>query len=124
MSDADRPLVWLRGVVASPPFSDTTRRQAGSLLRMLQRGEKLSMPQSRPMPTIGRRCHELRIRDENQTWRIVYRVDEDAPTRRRTVCHGAEGGSPHPVKRFEARLSHGGLRKGAGMDYTLRREPQ
>lgn len=44
---------------------------------MLQRGEKLSMPQSRPMPAIGRRCNELRIRDDNQTWRIVYRVDED-----------------------------------------------
>jgi phage-related protein len=36
------------------------------------------MPQSRPMPAIGPRCHELRIRDENQTWRIAYRVDEDA----------------------------------------------
>ncbi len=45
---------------------------------MLQRGEKLSMPQSRPMPSIGRRCHELRVRDEDQTWRIVYRLDEDA----------------------------------------------
>lgn len=30
------------------------------------------------MPSIGRRCHELRIVDENKTWRIVYRVDEDA----------------------------------------------
>jgi phage-related protein len=38
----------------------------------------LGMPHSRPMPSIGPRCHELRIRDENITWRIVYRVDEDA----------------------------------------------
>jgi phage-related protein len=30
------------------------------------------------MPDIGRRCHELRIPDEDQTWRIVYRLDEDA----------------------------------------------
>lgn len=36
------------------------------------------MPHSRPMPSIGRRCHELRINDERSTWRIVYRVDEDA----------------------------------------------
>lgn len=36
------------------------------------------MPQSRPMPTIGKRCHELRITDNNVTWRIVYRTDEDA----------------------------------------------
>lgn len=48
------------------------------MLRRLQRGEKLVMPQSRPMPTIGPRCHELRINDEGGTWRIVYRVDPDA----------------------------------------------
>jgi len=38
---------------------------------------KLTMPQSRPMNNIGRRCHELRINDENSTWRIVYRTDAD-----------------------------------------------
>ena len=36
------------------------------------------MPHSRPMTTIGPRCHELRINDENSTWRIVYRIDPDA----------------------------------------------
>jgi phage-related protein len=30
------------------------------------------------MPDIGRRCHELRIRDENGIWRIMYRTDPDA----------------------------------------------
>lgn len=30
------------------------------------------------MPSIGRRCHELRIIDRDQTWRIVLRIDEDA----------------------------------------------
>jgi len=30
------------------------------------------------MPKIGPRCHELRIDDEKKTWRIVYRIDEDA----------------------------------------------
>lgn len=30
------------------------------------------------MSAIGKRCHELRINDENQTWRMVYRIDEDA----------------------------------------------
>ncbi len=47
-------------------------------LRRLQRGESLSMPHSRPMPSIGRRCHELRVRDRDSNWRIVYRVDSDA----------------------------------------------
>jgi phage-related protein len=35
------------------------------------------MPVSRPMPTIGPRCHELRIKDADHTWRIVYRADSD-----------------------------------------------
>jgi phage-related protein len=30
------------------------------------------------MPTIGARCHELRVQDRNLTWRIMYRVDSDA----------------------------------------------
>lgn len=41
-------------------------------------GMSLSMPLSRPMPSIGPRCAELRIVDETVTWRIVYRVDSDA----------------------------------------------
>ena len=30
------------------------------------------------MPSIGSRCHELRINDENLTWRIIYRIYTDA----------------------------------------------
>ena len=52
--------------------------RAGYLLRMLQSGTALALPHSRPMPVVGARCHELRIQDENRTWRIVYRVDADA----------------------------------------------
>ena len=36
------------------------------------------MPQSRPMPSIGSRCHELPINDANTTWRLIYRIDPDA----------------------------------------------
>ena len=56
----------------------SARQEAGYLLRRLQQGEKLSLPASRPMPGIGRRCHELRIVDKDATWRIVYRIDDDA----------------------------------------------
>jgi phage-related protein len=75
---SDKPLVWLRGEVRTPPFSLAARIEAGVLLRRLQRGENLSLPHSRPMPSIGRRCHELRINDQDKTWRIIYRVDPDA----------------------------------------------
>lgn len=73
----DKPLVWLHGQVKTPPFSAAARLEAGFLLRLLQAGGKLHLPQSRPMPNIGRRCHELRIVDEKVSWRIVYRVDSD-----------------------------------------------
>ena len=36
------------------------------------------MPQSRAMPSIGARCHELRINDADTTWRLIYRIDPDA----------------------------------------------
>lgn len=75
---ADKPLVWLSGEVRTPPFSAMARIEAGVLLGRLQRGESLGLPHSRPMPSIGVRCHELRILDERRSWRIVYRVDADA----------------------------------------------
>lgn len=78
MAGSRKPLVWMHGEVKTPPFSKEARVEAGTLLRRLQEGESLGMPHSRPMPGIGPRCHELRIRDETRNWRIVYRVDDDA----------------------------------------------
>lgn len=76
--EGERPLAWLHGHVRTPPFSREARLEAGFLLRRLQQGERLSMPHSRPMPSIGARCHELRIIDRGASWRIIYRVDPDA----------------------------------------------
>jgi len=78
MSLGDKPLVWLHGEISAPPFLKAARVEAGYLLRMLQKGEMLAMPHSRPMYVIGARCHELRIIDETVTWRIIYRMDPDA----------------------------------------------
>lgn len=74
----DKPLAWLHGEVKSPPFSLAARVETGFLLRRLQRGDLLSMPQSRPLPSIGARCHELRINDASGHWRLIYRIDSDA----------------------------------------------
>ena len=74
----DKPLAWLHGQVKTPPLSREARIETGFLLRRLQRGERLRMPQSRPMPSIGSRCHELRIDDADTTWRLIDRVDPDA----------------------------------------------
>lgn len=78
MSFKNKPLVWLHGEVKTPPLSAAARLEAGYLMRVLQSGDSVSMPHSRPMPSIGRSCHELRITDETKIWRIVYRIDADA----------------------------------------------
>ncbi len=78
ISPTDKPLVWLHGEIKTPPLSAAARVEAGYLLRRLQRGDLIGMPHSRPMPSIGRSCHELRINDEGRTWRVVYRIDADA----------------------------------------------
>ena len=78
MSPKDKPLAWLHGEIKTPPFSKAARLEGGYLLRLLQRGDAIGMPHSRPMATIGPRCHELRVQDKQQIWRIVYRIDSDA----------------------------------------------
>jgi phage-related protein len=78
MSPRDKPLVWLKGEVKTPPFGPDARIEAGFLLRRLQRGEALGMPISRPMPAIGPGCHELRVVDDHANWRIMYHIGSDA----------------------------------------------
>ena len=78
VTNTDKVIAWLHGEIKTPPFSTKARVEAGTLLRRLQRGELLSLPQSRPMPSIGTACHEQRINDASHTWRIIYRIDDDA----------------------------------------------
>ena len=68
----------MHGEITTPPFSENARIEMGYLLRQVQKGIKLSLPQSRPMSSVGTRCHELRMNDENLTWRIIYRIYTDA----------------------------------------------
>jgi phage-related protein len=79
-SNDSKEIVWLFGEIKTPPFSQSARIEAGSLLRKLQEGELLSMPESRPMSSIGKHCHELRVHDSenNKEWRIIYRINDDA----------------------------------------------
>jgi phage-related protein len=73
-----KPLAWLHGEIKTPPLTDEGRREAGYLLRLLQQGEKLGMPQAELLPIIGPRCGALRVRDGAHNWRIMYRADPDA----------------------------------------------
>jgi len=102
MCVASKSLVWLHGEVKTPPFSARARAEAGYLLRLLQDGERLGLPESRPMPMVGTNCHELRVIDQNVTWRILYGLTSDAVvilevfekktrTTPKHVLHAAEG---------------------------------
>ena len=87
-----KQLLFLAGSIKTPPFSVAARKEAGHLLERLQDGEALSLPHSRPLPSLGPRCHELRVNDVEVTWRILYRVDPDVvlvgevfPKKNRTI---------------------------------------
>lgn len=71
----EKPVIWLHGEVKSPPFTADGRLAVGRLLGRLQDGESLGLPASRPMPTVGPGCHELRVSDGEHDWRVVYYVD-------------------------------------------------
>jgi phage-related protein len=73
-----KPIVFLGDRIKTPPFSTAGRFEAGESLARLQDGESLGPPLSKPMKSIGPRCHELRFRDEEHSWRIFYRIDPDA----------------------------------------------
>jgi phage-related protein len=77
---AEKPLRWMTGTLRTPPVGAAARVRAGELLRRLQRGASLGLPESRPMPVIGLRVHELRVNDHEAgiDWRIVHRIDPDA----------------------------------------------
>ena len=75
---APKPLLWLHGAIKTPPFTAEGRQEAGMLLRLLQQGERLGMPQAEPLPDVGPRCGALRVRDAEHNWRIMYRIDTDA----------------------------------------------
>jgi phage-related protein len=78
MAQVDKPLVWLHGEVKTPPFTQSARIEAGYLLRRMQAGDLPGMPHVRPMPEVAAHCYELRIRDRQQNWRILVRIDDDA----------------------------------------------
>jgi phage-related protein len=73
-----KAFVRLHGEIKTPPFTADGRVEAGTLIGRLQEGEALGMPVSRPMPSVGPGCHELRVRDEGHTWRLVYYADDIA----------------------------------------------
>src|SRR3977135_4676111 len=48
------------------------RREFGKVIFDLQKGEKLSMPLSRPMASVASGIEELRVRDRSGAYRVFY----------------------------------------------------
>jgi len=105
MSEDHKPIIWLHGEVKTPPFSSQARIKAGFLLRRLQRGELLEMPVSRPMPSIGKNCHELRISDKEKIWRIIYYLDEDGIIILEVFVKKSQKTPPEVIEMCKKRLS-------------------
>jgi hypothetical protein len=63
----------LHGEVRTPPFTPNAWIETRFLLRRLQDGESLGMPHPRPVPSIGARCHELRLLDEQPVATVLRR---------------------------------------------------
>ena len=59
-------------------MTTAARKEMGFLLRLLQDGETLGLPHSRPMPAIGSGCHELRVTDVGGEWRLIYALTHSA----------------------------------------------
>ena len=51
---------------------EEVREDLTDALARLEEGHLLSMPLSRPMPSIGRRVYEIRLRDRSGIYRIIY----------------------------------------------------
>lgn len=87
-----------------PPFSDAAKEECAVLLRRLQNGEKLEMPQSRPMPSVAAGCHELRVRDAQANWRLIYFLDSDAVLVLHVFAKKTQATPPDAIKLSQARL--------------------
>lgn len=53
-------------------FPEDVRADLIDALAQLDTGLKLSMPLSRPMPSIGKGVHELRLKDASGIYRVIY----------------------------------------------------
>jgi phage-related protein len=55
-------------------FPTAIREDLADAVARLEEGHSLSMPLSRPMPSIGPGAHELRLRDRSGVYRVIYAV--------------------------------------------------
>jgi phage-related protein len=53
-------------------WPEEVREDLAEAAARLERGHLLTLPLSRPMPSIGRGVHELRFKDRSGIYRVIY----------------------------------------------------
>lgn len=53
-------------------FPDEVRREIGQAIFELQKGNQLSMPLAKPMPSVEHGVEELRVKDKSGAFRVFY----------------------------------------------------
>ncbi|MEW6777681.1 MAG: type II toxin-antitoxin system RelE/ParE family toxin [Bdellovibrionota bacterium] len=77
-------------------FPEDVRADLADALARLDAGQLLSMPLSRPMPSIGKGVHELRLRHRSGAYRVVYAIQIAGTV---YVLHGFKKTSEQTLKR-------------------------
>jgi phage-related protein len=95
-----RPLRWLADEVTVPPFSRDAALAVGALLEVVALGGMPTMP----LPSVGPRCDELRVKDGDRTWRIVYHIAGDAIVVLDVFCKKTQATPKQVIDRCKKRL--------------------
>lgn len=103
--DTRKEFLILFDSVPDPEMSEAAKEELKELMERLRRGEKLSLPHSRPMPSIGRRCHELRVTEADGIWRVFYRVDSDRLVAVRVLWKTTQATPDDEIKLCKTRLA-------------------
>ncbi len=53
-------------------FPEEIRRELGKAIYDLQKGAKIGMPLSKPMPSVAPGAEELRVKDSSGAYRVFY----------------------------------------------------
>jgi phage-related protein len=61
-----------RALEAIRAFPEDVKDTLGQSILLLQQGKTLSMPHSRPMPSVGAGVEELRVRGRDGAYRALY----------------------------------------------------
>jgi phage-related protein len=72
---------------------------------MVQVGIKLGPPRSKPMPSIGKNCHELCVNGKDVTWRFFYFIDTDFIVSLSSFCKKTQKTPKQEIELCKKRLN-------------------